>query len=98
MNRRLLAVLFVVFSATAAFAQIDKGSVEGVVLDQSKSPLPGVTVTVARPETGYQTVAVTDSSGTAWFPALPPGNYEVTFTLEGFAPVAAQKVVLRVGQ
>lgn len=98
MNRRLLAVLFVIFSATTAFAQIDKGSIEGVVLDQSKSPLPGVTVTVARPETGYQTVAVTDSSGAAWFPALPPGNYEVTFTLEGFAPVAAQKVVLRVGQ
>jgi len=98
MIRRLLAVLLVLFSAATAFAQIDKGSIEAVALDQSKAPLPGVTVTVARPETGYQTVAVTDSSGLANFPALPPGNYEVSFTLEGFAPVNAQKFVIRVGQ
>jgi len=98
MNRRLLTALFLIFIAASAFAQIDRGSIEAVVIDQSKSPLPGVTVTVARPETGYQTVAVTDSSGSAWLPSLPPGNYEVSFTLEGFAPVAAQKVVLRVGQ
>jgi hypothetical protein len=68
-----------------------------VALDQSKSPLPGVTVTVARPETGYQNVAVTDSAGEATFPALQPGNYEVSFALEGFAPVNAQKLTLRVG-
>jgi hypothetical protein len=41
---------------------------------------------------------VTDTSGTARFPALTPGNYEVAFNLEGFAPVAAQKIVLRIGQ
>jgi hypothetical protein len=84
--------------ALPALAQIDKGSIEAIALDQSKAPLPGVTVTVSRPETGYQTVIVTDSSGTARFPALTPGDYEVAFTLEGFAPVAAQRIVLRVGQ
>jgi hypothetical protein len=98
MIRRLLALLLLLLSAAAAFAQIDKGSIEAVALDQSKSPLPGVTVTVARPETGFQSVVVTDSSGTASFPALQPGNYEVSFSLEGFAPVSAQKLVLRVGQ
>jgi hypothetical protein len=56
-----------------------------------------VTVTVTRPETGFETFAVTDTSGTARFPAFPPGNYEVKFGLEGFAP-ASQKLVLRIGQ
>jgi hypothetical protein len=99
MNRRWLAVLCLfALSALPAFAQIDKGSIEAVALDQSRSPLPGVTVTVSRPETGFETLAVTDTSGAARFPALTPGNYEVSFALEGFAPVAAQKVVLRVGQ
>src|SRR5215212_5248582 len=98
MNRRLLVLLLLLLTAVTAFAQIDKGSIEAIALDQSKSPLPGVTVTVSRPETGYQNVGVTDSSGSANFPALQPGNYEVSFALEGFAPVSAQKLVLRVGQ
>jgi hypothetical protein len=99
MIRRWLTLLVVLFAvAVPAFAQIDKGSIEAVALDQTKAPLPGVTVTVTRPEVGFETVAVTDSSGTARFPALTPGNYQVAFGLEGFAPVAAQKVVLRLGQ
>ena len=98
MIRRLLVLLLLLLTAAAAFAQIDKGSIEAVALDQGKNPLPGVTVTIARPETGYQNVGVTDSSGTASFPALPPGNYEVSFSLEGFAAVSAQKLTLRVGQ
>lgn len=95
-----LCLLSVIALATTlpAFAQIDKASIEAVALDQSKAPLPGVTVTVTRPETGYEAIGVTDSSGTARFPALSPGDYEVQFSLEGFAPVANQRLTLRVGQ
>jgi hypothetical protein len=99
MKQRWLAVLCLfALMAVPAFAQIDKGSIEAMALDQSRSPLPGVTVTVTRPETGYQTVSVTDTSGSARFPALTPGNYEVAFSLEGFASIAPQKVTLRIGQ
>ncbi|HEX2832858.1 MAG TPA: TonB-dependent receptor [Thermoanaerobaculia bacterium] len=93
----LLCLLTLVFLAIPAFAQIDKGSIEAVALDQTRSPLPGVTVTVKRPETGFETMNVTDTSGTSRFPSLTPGNYEVTFSLEGFAP-ATQAVTLRIGQ
>lgn len=100
MNRRWIAVLclFVLSMALPVFAQIDKGSIEAIALDQSQAPLPGVTVTLTRPETGLETLAVTDSTGTARFLALTPGTYEVAFSLEGFAAVPAQRVVLRVGQ
>ncbi|HEV7763364.1 MAG TPA: TonB-dependent receptor [Thermoanaerobaculia bacterium] len=99
MNSRCLVVLcLVALMAVPAFAQIDKGSIEALALDQSRSPLPGVTVTVTRPETGFQTVAVTDTAGSARFQSLTPGSYEIAFALEGFAPIAAQKLVLRVGQ
>ena len=57
----LLAFALVLLSIPA-LAQIDKASIEAVVLDQSKAALPGVTVTLVRPETGYETSAVTDSS------------------------------------
>lgn len=94
----LVALCLLMLLTVPAFAQIDTGSIEAVALDQSKAALPGVTVTVSRPETGQQKVGVTDSSGVALFPALPPGSYEVSFGLEGFASVAVQKLTLRVGQ
>ena len=96
--RRLLPVLLLLFCSTTAFAQIDKASIEALALDQSKAPMPGVTVTVTRPETGYQKVAITDAAGTAQFTSLSPGTYNIAFALEGFAPLKAQKVVLVVGQ
>lgn len=94
-----LLVLFVLcFLTLPLIAQVDKASIEAVALDQSKAPLPGVTVTVTRPETGYETIAVTDVAGLARFAALAPGEYQVQFALEGFAPLKQSKVILRVGE
>ncbi|MGZ8811952.1 MAG: carboxypeptidase regulatory-like domain-containing protein, partial [Thermoanaerobaculia bacterium] len=94
----LVVLIALCFLTVPLIAQIDKGSIEAIALDQSKAPLPGVTVTVTRPETGFETIGVTDSAGLSRFPALSPGNYQVQFTLEGFAPVKDSRVVLRVGE
>src|SRR5947207_10813909 len=93
----LLAFALVLLSIPA-LAQIDKASIEAVALDQRTAALPGVIVTLVRLETGYETSAVTDSAGMARFFVLAPGNYEVSFALEGFAPLKAQKLKLFVGQ
>src|SRR5712691_6668439 len=101
MHRRpltLLALFVLCFLALPAIAQVDKASIEAVALDQSKAPLPGVTVTVTRPETGYETMAVTDAAGLARFAARAAGEYQVEFAREGFAPLKESKVVLRIGQ
>ena len=83
MNRRLLALLPILLLCLAmpAMAQIDKATIEAIAADQSQSPLPGVTVTVTRPATGYETMAVTDSSGVAIFVALQPGEYQVRWSV-----------------
>ncbi len=96
--RMLLWFLLLCFLAVPLIGQIDTASIEVVALDQSQAPLPGVTVTVTRPETGFQTNAVTTSAGLARVPALAPGRYTVELALEGFAPVKQADVVLRVGE
>jgi len=96
LRARILALLCLI--TVPLFAQVDKGAIEAVALDQSKAPLPGVTVTVTRPETGYSTVVVTDASGTARANALQPGRYSVQFALEGFAPVNQKDIGILVGQ
>src|SRR5258708_32598078 len=98
MSRKLLFAVLALLLAIPSFAQIDKAAVEAVALDQAKAPLPGVTVTVRRSETGFEAVDVTDAAGVARFKALTPGKYSVTFTLEGFAPVKEQSLTLLVGE
>jgi hypothetical protein len=79
-------------------AQIADAVLETVVSDQSRAALPGVTVTVIRPDTGYQQTAVTDELGVARFVALPPGAYTAKLELSGFTTVEQGGLTLRVGQ
>ena len=81
-----------------ASAQVADAVIEVVALDESSAILPGVTVTVVRPDTGYTQTSVTDGSGTVRFIALQPGTYTVKVELAGFATVNQEGVTLRVGQ
>jgi len=91
------AVLFAGGIAPAT-AQIADAVIEVVAQDQSEAVLPGVTVTVVRPDTGYTQSGVTDATGTTRFIVLQPGTYTVTVELSGFTTVKQEGVTLRVGQ
>lgn len=92
----LLAALLAMVTPVAA--QTADGTVEVIAVDQSGAALPGVTVTVKGPATGFERVTVTGGDGTARIPAIPPGTYTVSFVLPGFATVVQEGLELRVGQ
>ena len=81
-----------------ARAQVADAVIEVFVQDQSQAVLPGVTVTVLRPDTGFTQNNVTDATGVVRFIALQPGTYNVKAELSGFATVNQEGVTLRVGQ
>lgn len=91
----LLALLAAVLPAAA---QVNLATLEVFVAGGDGAPLPGVTVEVARPDTGLSRVLGTGASGTAVASALPPGTYRVRIALEGFQPLERDGIVLRVGQ
>jgi hypothetical protein len=70
----------------AAHAQ-QTGALSGRVADSSDLPLPGVTVEARSEVLPAPRVAVTEANGEYRLPALPPGNYTVTFTLTGMQSV-----------
>ena len=73
---------------TAASAQIGGGgSIQGTVLDTSNAPVPGATVTATNVATGIDTVRQTTDAGVYALTPLPPGEYRVTVTLDGFQTV-----------
>lgn len=90
--------LLVVLAGGAAVAQEQGGSIQGVVKDSSGGVLPGVTVEAKRAATGAVAAAITDGEGVYRFPALPPGQYDVTATLQGFSPAKVANVALALGQ
>jgi hypothetical protein len=61
--------------------------VTGKVTDSDGAPLPGVTVTLASPAIQGSRVMVTDSNGNYNAPPVLPGEFEITFQLEGFQTV-----------
>src|SRR5664279_6102112 len=94
----LAAVLILTLASFPAAAQTETATLDVVALDGSGAPLPGVTVEVKRPDTGFSRAGVTGTGGLASFAALPPGTYDVAVKLQGFETVEQKGVVLLVGQ
>jgi hypothetical protein len=72
-------------------------TIAGVVRDPSELVLPGVTVEASSPALIEKTRSVvTDGRGQFSIVNLPPGTYDVSFTLSGFATVKRQAVEAQV--
>jgi hypothetical protein len=73
-----------------------QGSLAGSVRDTSGAVLPGVTVEAFSPALiEKMRSAVTDSAGQYRIVDLPPGTYDVTFSLAGFRTVRREGIVLQ---
>ncbi len=103
--RRALAVtvtnLFVVAAfflcaQTALRAQGVNATLTGTATDQSGAILPGVTVRITNPETGFQREVQTSDNGNFTFPALSPATYTVSASKDGFAPAEFNNLTLNV--
>lgn len=62
------------------------GVVKGSVLDPSGAAIPGATVTIYNPVTGFKRMATTDASGDFTFTNVPFNPYHLTVTAPGFNP------------
>ena len=88
----LLALLF----APSAWAQQQTGRIDGVVSDASGAVVPGVTVLLTGQTTAQQETT-TSANGDYHFLNMPPGIYQVTAKLAGFADVVRQNVIVQTG-
>jgi hypothetical protein len=98
--RRLIAGLCVVLVALCApaYAQRTTGAIVGTVTDESGAVLPGVTVTLSGAGVAGTPTTVTGETGTYRFPQLPPGEYNLSIALQGFATVSRERVIVPLGE
>ncbi len=95
--RRLSLALFLLFISTALFAQTT-GGVTGMVTDPNGSPLPGVTVEAKSAALQGTRTDTTNADGIYRLPQLPPGQYDVTFTMQGFITAFRRDVPVGLGR
>ncbi len=92
----VVATVLLTFLAVPSAAQIQTGTVSGIVTDEQHAVLPSVTVTLFSPALIRQQTTATNERGVYSFIALPPGIYQVRFELQGFAPVERSDIPVRV--
>jgi len=97
MSKVAAVLLALVVAMVPAWAQEQRGAIEGIVKDASGGVLPGVTVEVQH-ASGKALTATTDGNGAYRFPALAPGVYTVQASMNGFAPRSVENVVVLLGQ
>jgi hypothetical protein len=85
-------MMLLAFAAGPAYAQ-QTGSIVGKVVDTSGGVLPGVTVTASSNVLPTPRVTTTATNGDYRLPALPPGNYQLRFELQGMQTVTRNVAV-----
>ena len=79
------------------YAQRTTGTVVGTVKDDTGAILPGVTVNLTGEKVVGTQTATTNDQGFYRFAALPPGTYDLAFTLSGFGTLRRPGIKVGVG-
>jgi len=97
---RALAVMvllgsFVTFFSIGVEGQsMSAGTVSGTVTDPNGAVVPNANVTIANSITGYKKSATTGADGVFQFADIPPNNYQIAVSANGFSQ-SAQNVTVR---
>src|SRR6187431_3066075 len=81
-------------ASISAFAQATS-SLRGKVVDAQGAAMPGVAVQLKNAQNGFAREVFSDGTGAYSFPQVPPGTYDLTAELSGFA-TTQNKVTLQV--
>ena len=93
----LVSLVFLLAVSVPARAQVQNGSISGLVTDSTGAIIPGASVTLTAKATSLALHTQTNNDGLYTFNQLNPGNYTITVEQEGFRK-ATSLLTLTVGQ
>jgi hypothetical protein len=91
-------LLLLQLSAALLLAQADRGSIAGMVTDNSGAVVPGVTLSLQNQATNLTYSATASDAGAYSFLNLPVGTYDLTATAKGFQRSQTTGIPVQVNQ
>jgi hypothetical protein len=95
MNRTVLLIFLL---TVYAFAQSDRATITGRVLDPADAAIANATVTITNQETRIRNATRTNQEGNYAIPQLPVGRYEIVIEAPGFRGYVRRDVDVNVAQ
>jgi hypothetical protein len=97
-KKLLVALAIMIAIAMPSFAQTDRATLEGTVMDSSGATISGARVKISAVETGLTQERTANPSGQYRFPGIAIGEYTVSVSNSGFKTKVIEDVILQVGQ
>ncbi len=88
------SLLLIALHTTIAFAQLDQGTITGLVQDSSGGVVPGAQVTLTNTDTGLVLQSKTDARGVYIFSPVKIGPYTVSAAATGFQTTVQENLQL----
>ncbi len=95
---RFSSLLGIVILASAAFAQSDRGTVTGTVVDPTGAAIANAPVQAKNSETGVVYEGATSSTGNYTISQLPAGPYAISMSAPGFKQYTREGLTVEVAQ
>ncbi len=89
----LVLAAAIVGSAHGQAISQNGGSIQGTITDPSGAAVPGASIVISSPETGYSHTLKSDSAGFYSLGPLIPGSYNIAVTAGGFQRLSVSTVV-----
>src|ERR1700693_5596091 len=93
MNTRCTSVLILLVLIVTQLLATIFGTVRGIAHDPDHRPVPDANVSLQSVSSDYKQVGKTDPNGEFEFSAVPVGQYRITLTRDGFAPLEQSALV-----
>ncbi len=90
LNRFILLPLFLVLACAGLYAQANS-ELTGIVTDQTGAVVPGASVTITDPATGFTKTSQSGATGLYDFNGLNPANYNLKVAAKGFQTYDAKR-------
>ncbi|MEK7407134.1 MAG: TonB-dependent receptor [Acidobacteriota bacterium] len=93
-----MAFLVLVACAAPMAAQLDRGTITGMITDPSSAVIPAAEITATNMDTGVSSRAVTNEVGLYTLSNIPIGRYEIKIAAAGFKAHTRSGITLTVAQ
>lgn len=97
-TKHLVAALMTsLLMASTAWAQVNLGTITGIVTDPAGAVVPGVAITITNTATGVTNSVITNASGVYTVPLLLPSTYTLVAVKEKFKESTQSGILVQVG-